>query len=549
MGAAQSTGGEEARADGRDVRTSYYALLGVERTATRDELKKAYRRKALELHPDRNHGDTQRTTALFAEVQTAYDVLCDDQERAWYDAHEADMLRRGSGDGDGAAEHHVTTPEHLARIMGQFRGAVAFSDAPNGFFGYVRDTFAQLAKEEAYAAAHAHLAIPDYPSFGHKDDTHGHVVRDFYAGWNGFATAKSFAYMDRYRLSDAPDRRTRRAMEKENQKLRDDAKREFNDAVRALLAFVRKRDPRYQHNTKSADEQAKAQRDATKTQAAKARAAQMAKLDQEAHALPDWATARPPDDQEDETEEERDQELYECLACNKTFKSERQYDAHEKSKKHQKALQALQRKMQKDNAHLHLDDDAPSSHPVEETPASASASDTNDLDDSIDDMTTRAKHLDMTDTSASDQDDKPPSTNPQPEPANIPSGSGMSHGSSDDDDDEEEEEADDNDEYAPRSTIQARLNPLISTTPAPAADTPSGPAPRLGAAKMKKLKKAAKQAAPTPPPDAPHTCFKCAAGFPSKTQLMKHLDENPGHAALKSGGGGSGGKGKKKGKR
>ena len=80
MGAQQSTG----HADGQDpaqvqVKTSYYELLAVERTATEDEIKKAYRRKALELHPDRNYGDVERTTALFADVSTAYEVPSDPQ--------------------------------------------------------------------------------------------------------------------------------------------------------------------------------------------------------------------------------------------------------------------------------------------------------------------------------------------------------------------------------------------------------------------------------------------------------------------------------------
>jgi DnaJ family protein A protein 5 len=133
-------------------------------------------------------------------------------------------------------------------MMGKFRGSVDFSDSPNGFFGFVRDTFEQLAKEEKHAAYYEDLDVPDYPTFGHKEDKHEDVVREFYAAWNGFATVKSFAWVDQYRLSDAPDRRVRRAMEKENQKFRDDGKREFNDAVRTLVAFVRKRDPRYTHS-------------------------------------------------------------------------------------------------------------------------------------------------------------------------------------------------------------------------------------------------------------------------------------------------------------
>lgn len=519
-------------------------------------LKKAYRKKALELHPDRNHGDTERTTALFAEIQTAYEVLSDDQERAWYDAHEGDILRGGSG--EGATEDHyqgnmrVTTSHDLMRAMGKFRGSIDFSDSPCGFYGFVRETFEQLAKEEEYAADYEGLNIPYYPTFGHKGDTHDDVVREFYAAWNGFATVKSFAWMDQYRLSDAPDRRTRRAMEKENQKFRDDGRRDFNEAVRTLIAFVRKRDPRFKPDTKSADEKAKAQRDARKAQAARARAAQMAKLEQEAQALPTWATARPADEVEEETEEESEEEHFECVACNKTFKSERQWEAHEKSKKHQKAIQSLKRKMQKDNAHLNLDDDALSSDfmtPVEG--ADVGASDTNDPDESVEHITRKADELKVEGIVIDEDEDQ----------HSVCFGPRTTHAGKaeeqDDDEDNDDEDEDEDDEYASRSDIEARLNGLTSTDASVAntetnmtestvlEEPPDEPqVPKLGKAAQKRAKRAAKQAEVTDS-DTNLKCLGCDAAFPSKTRLHQHLQEHPKHAALKS----VPIKGKKKGKR
>jgi DnaJ family protein A protein 5 len=521
-------------------------------------LKKAYRKKALELHPDRNHGDTERTTALFAEIQSAYEVLSDDQERAWYDAHEGDILRGGSG--EGTTEDHyqgnmrMTTSHELTRMMGRFRSNIDFSDSPNGFFGFVRETFEQLAKEEQYAADYEDLNIPDYPTFGHKDDVYDDVVRAFYSTWNGFSTVKSFAWMDRYRLADAPDRRTRRAMEKENQKFRDDGRREFNEAVQALVAFVRKRDPRYTPNTQSADERAKAQRDARKAQAARARAAQIAKLEQEAQALPSWATARPADEQEEESEEDIEEEHYECVACNKTFKSERQYEAHEKSKKHQKAIQSLKRKMRKDNAHLHLDEDALSSGVVtpadEDLAADDAGSDANGSGDAIDDLAGRTDELRVDD----DTDGEDEGT--------VASGPRTNHNDQDDEASDDDDKDDEDDEYTSRSDIEARLNGLASThastahtedptteqtmtedMPAESEDS-SAQLPKLGKAAQKRAKRAAKQAE-VADTDSSHRCMGCDAAFPSKTRLHQHLQDHPKHAALKS----VPVKGKKKGKR
>jgi DnaJ family protein A protein 5 len=497
-------------------------------------------------------------------VRSAYEVLSDDQERAWYDAHEGDILRGGSG--EGASEDHyqgnmrVTTADDLARMMGKFRGNVDFSDSPNGFFGFVRETFEQLAQEEEYAADYEDMDIPTYPSFGHKDDHYEGVVRDFYAAWNGFATAKSFAWLDMYRLTDAPDRRTRRMMEKENQKFRDDGKREFNDAVRTLIAFVRKRDPRYTPNTQTDEDEAKAQRDARKAQVARARAAQIAKLEQETQAVPDWATARPADELEEESEEEIDEEHYECVACNKTFKSERQWEAHEKSKKHQKAIQALKKKMQKDNAHLNLDEDALSSGVI--TPANDelepdAASDVEDLGDSMQDLAGETDELKLEDRSEDEEEAEaePDAKDAVPETTHTELGGSPVVASDEDDDDED-------DEYASRSEIEARLAGFaktatstapsegLNTKPADPADpeTDIPPEPKLGAAAKKRAKRAAKQAE-VEESDAQGKCAGCDAAFPSKTQLHQHLKKHPKHAALKNVGVGAGAGGGKKGKK
>lgn len=67
------------------MKPDLYAVLGVKRTATKAAIKKAYRRAAMKLHPDRNPGD-EKAAAGFKAVQEAWDVLGNDEQRRRYDA-------------------------------------------------------------------------------------------------------------------------------------------------------------------------------------------------------------------------------------------------------------------------------------------------------------------------------------------------------------------------------------------------------------------------------------------------------------------------------
>ena len=81
----------------------YYEVLGVERTASADEIRKAYKREALKHHPDRNPGDAG-AEAKFKSVNEAYQVLSDDEKRQIYDQFGHAGLEGGAGMGGDASD-------------------------------------------------------------------------------------------------------------------------------------------------------------------------------------------------------------------------------------------------------------------------------------------------------------------------------------------------------------------------------------------------------------------------------------------------------------
>ena len=104
------------------TKQDYYKTLGIERAAKPDEIKKAYRKLAMQFHPDRNAGDPE-AERKFKEINEANDVLSDEQKRAAYDrfghaAFENGGPGAGGGEGFGAGFSDI-----FEEMFGDFMGA------------------------------------------------------------------------------------------------------------------------------------------------------------------------------------------------------------------------------------------------------------------------------------------------------------------------------------------------------------------------------------------------------------------------------------------
>ncbi|KMU80855.1 J protein type 1 [Coccidioides immitis RMSCC 3703] len=340
MGQSQSADGgngdpHRREHDEANGKRDFYEILGVEPLATTEHLKKAYRKKALELHPDKNYGNIEQCTALFAEVQAAYEVLSDPQERAWYDSNrDAILYSKDNPRGDQHSYNSkVTGTEDILNAMINFNPRTEFSDDSSGFFGGVREIFERLAQEELNACIMDGLESVNYPSFGFKDDDLD-SIRPFYGVWSTFSTKKSFAWKDTYKYSEAPDRRVRRLMEKENKRLRDEAIREFNDAQSRMNLNVR---DCYGILLPCGCSLA---------------GGIGARLGE--YSVPEWAQREQLEEEMFSATSESEQDHFECVVCRKTFKSEKQFEAHERSKKHIKAVRQLRYEMKVEDDHVQI---------------------------------------------------------------------------------------------------------------------------------------------------------------------------------------------------
>ncbi|KAG9290064.1 hypothetical protein G9A89_010370 [Geosiphon pyriformis] len=355
------------------MKTCYYQLLEVESNVNSEDLKKAYRKKALEWHPDKNFERVDLATQQFSLIQQAYEVLSDPNERSWYDGHR-DAILREEDDEDkseqlpkasygGSAVAGTTTND----IMNYFSSGcfTGYEDGTKGYYSVYRNLFQKLAEEEEqafnYDRSEDAIEFIPMPSFGNSstpinDDIYENMIKLFYNVWSNFSTRKTFKWLDKYRLSEAPDRRTRKLMEKENQKTRETGRRDYNEAVRELVKFVQKRDPRWKVYLETLSLKNEARAAQAKALAARDRAQHIAELSN--YKEPEWAKVEIDQKQVDNDENEEDEdeendgdetEEFFCVACNKNFKHDKQWKNHEKSKKHLRNVHILKKEMLYEN--------------------------------------------------------------------------------------------------------------------------------------------------------------------------------------------------------
>ena len=170
------------------AKQDFYTTLGVARDANADDLKKAYRKLAMQYHPDRNPGDAA-AEAKFKEINEAYDVLKDDQKRGAYDrfGHAAFEGGMGGGGGPGGPGFDGSgLGDIFDQMFGDFMGRRGGGAGPRS--GSDIRTQVEIDLTEAFAGSKVTLRVPTRVSCetcngsGSQDKDAG---RDVCSGCNG----------------------------------------------------------------------------------------------------------------------------------------------------------------------------------------------------------------------------------------------------------------------------------------------------------------------------------------------------------------------------
>lgn len=340
---------------------------------------------ALAWHPDKNPDNMEEAKVQFQLIQAAYDTLSDPQERAFYDRNR-DSILRGKASGSDPKPETIDLFEYFSSQC--YSG---FSDSEKGFYTVYRQVFEKIAaKDMQYMNDEEEEII--IPNFG-CSDTDLEDVAEFYGYWSSYCTSMDFHWADEYDIREAQriGRWAEKRIEKDNNKARQKARKQFNEEVRALVAFVRKRDKRWIARKKIME--AKIAENAQKQEACQRRQrearqimmkedveqekANLAAYEDELKAMQEkfaeeWGLSGSESSEYFEEDEEDISELSEnkalekdednfqddlyCVACNKFFKTEKSMESHQRSKKHKESLERLKAAMLADDKEYFKDD-------------------------------------------------------------------------------------------------------------------------------------------------------------------------------------------------
>jgi molecular chaperone DnaJ len=138
------------------AKRDYYEVLGVARSASEADLKSAFRKKAMENHPDRNPGDAA-AEARFKEINEAYQVLSDGQKRAAYDRMGHAAFEQGGGGGAGGFSGFGSMSDIFEDLFGDVFGGGRRGGTNRG--ADLRYNM-EVSLEEAFAGKQAAIKVP-----------------------------------------------------------------------------------------------------------------------------------------------------------------------------------------------------------------------------------------------------------------------------------------------------------------------------------------------------------------------------------------------------
>jgi len=142
------------------LRPDYYKTLGVDKKASAEEIKKAYRKLARKYHPDRNPDDKQ-SEARFKEVSQAYDVLGDPEKRKQYDSGTGPFATGGGpGGGFGGFGNFDFDASSMGDILSNLFGGRGARQRPRAERGADLEAHVSLSFDQAISGAQVPLQVP-----------------------------------------------------------------------------------------------------------------------------------------------------------------------------------------------------------------------------------------------------------------------------------------------------------------------------------------------------------------------------------------------------